>query len=453
MSYNIPSILNETITILKGILDNADDLALLNVINAKISNLISSKGCLFKQFNNSTPRTMSYYGMCFMNSGSNKDYMVDIINDYIIPFVEEDLKQRVEDYKIEYREQQSILRVGKKEEKKIEEEIEKIRVANFELSNVNYTGLYREAEQLYKMKFGSIFIRIAELGDYLEGCATGDKSKKELYQRLKEVYEGFIAPSIIAGDSKREALKNIPVQVLLYTDYENLFNEKIKEYYISSLKTGMARRSFIYMPKETNSILQKPKRAVEKEQSLFATKDLQRRFKQIYESIKENTIYQLSEEAKELLYQYQCNCIDYFNNSKDNIIVKLEKKESFWKITKLAVVYSVIDNPKNIIVSSKYVQMAIDFYNLISPGLRNVIEKRKKSEIEMYAEYISDHKDDIITRTDLRSLNHVHSSKFKRFWEEHEDEIKEELDNNYNLLLYPYESSNRSLKAYQVMKK
>ena len=48
-----------------------------------------------------------------------------------------------------------------------------------------------------------------------------------IYQKLKEIYEGSIAPSIIAGDSKREVIKNIPVQALIYTDFENLYNERI----------------------------------------------------------------------------------------------------------------------------------------------------------------------------------------------------------------------------------
>ena len=38
-------------------------------------------------------------------------------------------------------------------------------------------------------------------------------------------------------------------------------------------------------------------------------------------------------------------------------------------------------------------------------------------------------------------------------YQEYIDEIKEELDVNYNLLLYPYEGGNKSLKAYQVVKK
>ena len=89
----------------------------------------------------------------------------------------------------------------------------------------------------------------------------------------------------------------------------------------------------------------------------------------------------------------------------------------------------------------------------IPSGKIGTVWRFKKSEIEKYAEYIADHKDDIITRTDLRNLNYVHNAKFKKFFDEHLDEIKEELEVNYSLLLYPYEGGNKSMKAYQVIKK
>ena len=46
---NIPQILNKSIEVLKGIVDNADDLAILNVLNSKMANLVSVKNCMFKQ--------------------------------------------------------------------------------------------------------------------------------------------------------------------------------------------------------------------------------------------------------------------------------------------------------------------------------------------------------------------------------------------------------------------
>lgn len=449
---NIPRILNDSITVLKDIVDNVEELALLNALNSKVSNLVSLKGCKFRQFSNSTPRTLAYYCMSFMHSGMKKDYAVDCINDYLLSFVPQELAKHIEEYKIEYEETQRLVRTGKKAEIQIEDEVDRIRSANFEISNVNYTGVFKEAEQIALMNYGSLYVRMGELGDFLDLISSGDKSKKELYQKLKDIYEGTFYPSIIAGDSKRQTVKGVPVQIYLYTDYENLYNPKIKDYFISSLKTGMARRSFIYIPNDDKMNIKYPKRPNSTEMAIYNAKPLEEEFKRIFNTIQENTVYQLSEEAKELLYQYQCNCIDYFNKSNDNIIVKLEKKESFWKITKLAVVYSVIDNPTSVVVSAKYVQMAIDFYKAISPSLKKVIEKRKKSEIELYAEHIANNKDDIITRTDLRNLNIVNGTKFKRFFDEHFEEVKEELESSYNLLLYPYESAGNT-KAYQCVKK
>lgn len=449
---NIPRILNDSITVLKDIVDNVEELALLNALNSKVANLVSLKGCKFRQFSNSTPRTLAYYCMSFMHSGMKKDYAVDCINDYLLSFVPQELAKHIEEYKIEYEETQRLVRTGKKAERQIEDEVDRIRSANFEISNVNYTGVFKEAEQIALMNYGSLYVRMGELGDFLDLISSGDKSKKELYQKLKDIYEGTFYPSIIAGDSKRQTVKGVPVQIYLYTDYENLYNPKIKDYFISSLKTGMARRSFIYIPNDDKMNIKYPKRPNSTEMAIYNAKPLEEEFKRIFNTIQENTVYQLSEEAKELLYQYQCDCIDYFNKSNDNIIVKLEKKESFWKITKLAVVYSVIDNPTSVVVSAKYVQMAIDFYNAISPSLQRVIEKRKKSEIELYAEHIANNKDDIITRTDLRNLNIVNGTKFKRFFDEHFEEVKEELESSYNLLLYPYEGKG-NVKAYQVVKK
>jgi len=447
----IPQLIQESVKTLKEMTDNVEELALLNILNAKIAHLVSLKSVSFKQYNNSVPRTLAYYGMNFMNSGANKDFAVDCINNYFLPFVEEWLKKNVEEYKIQYEQEQSLTRTGKREEQKIQEEINRMRVVNLELMNPNYTGLYEEARQMHNIQCGSLFIRIGELGDYLDNIVSGNQSKKELYQKLKDVYEGSFAPSIIAGDSKRETIKNIPVQVLMYTDFENLFNPKIKDYYLTSLKTGMARRSFIYMPSNESRELAYPKRPEEKDDAFYRAKELSKRFEDMFNKIQAGTVYQLSEEAKEKLYQYQCECIDYFNKSKDDIIIKLEHKESFWKITKLAVVYSIVDNPLAIVVSSKYVDMAISFYKDIAPSLKTIIEKRKPSEIELYAQYMIDHADEIITRTELRNTNIVSNNKFKRFFDEHIEEIKEVVS-TYGYRVFDYSGDTPNSKGYQLMR-
>ena len=446
--YNIPQVLNKSLDILKGITNNVDDLAILNCLNAKFANMITQKSILFRQYSNSSPRTLSYYAINFQPSGSSKDLVVDSINDYLMPFIKKEIEEKIENYKNTFE-----LKHPELNSKQVKEELEKIRTANFELSNCTFSGLYKECYQLDKIGFGSICIRMSELGDFISQAQAGDKGKAELFGKLKELFEGCVMPSIISGESNRKILNNINIQAIMYTDFHNLFDEKVKDYFISALTTGLSRRSYVFIPiNDENTKLDYIIPYEEKERQFELARGLQKDIKRIYDTITPNTIYSLSEESKQMLVDYQNSCIDYFNSSRDNMIVKLEKLNSFWKITKLAIVYSIIDNPTSIVVQSKYVQMAIDFYKLISPSLKKVIEKRKKSEIEKYAEYIAEHKDDIITRTDLRNLNYVHNAKFKKFFDEHLDEIKEELMNSYNLSLYPYECGNKSLKAYQVVK-
>lgn len=445
--YNVPEIIKQSLPIIKDVTNNVDDLAILNCLNAKFANMITQKNILFRQYSNSSPRTLSYYAMNFQPSGSSKDYVVDCINEYLMPFIEQELKSKIEQYKDTFE-----LKHPELNAKQVREELAKIRPENFEIANCTFTGFYKEAFQLDQLGFGAICIRISELGDFLSMAQSGDKGKVELFSKMKEIYEGDVMPSIISGDTSRKKLKGINIQVVMYTDYENLFAESVKEYFLALLRTGLARRCYVFIP-DNETKLNYVITAEEKERQFEKARTIQQDIKRIYDSITPDTIYSLSEESKQMLVDYQNSCIDYFNNSKDNMIVKLEKLNSFWKITKLAVVYSVIDNPTSIVVGAKYVQMAIDFYKAISPSLKKVIEKRKKSEIELYAEHIANNKEDIITRTDLRNLNIVNGNKFKKFFEEHFDEIKEELEANYSLLLYPYEGGNKSLKAYQVVKK
>lgn len=445
--YNVPEIIKKSLPIIRDVTNNVDDLAILNCLNAKFANMITQKNILFRQYSNSSPRTLSYYAMNFQPSGSSKDYVVDCINEYLMPFIEQELQSKIEQYKDTFE-----LKHPELNAKQVREELAKVRPENFEIANCTFTGFYKEAFQLDQLGFGAICIRISELGDFLSMAQSGDKGKAELLSKMKETYEGTVMPSIISGDTSRKKLKNINIQIIMYTDYENLFAESVKEYFLALLRTGLARRCYVFIP-DSETKLDYVITAEEKEKQFEKARTIQQDIKRIYDAITPDTIYSLSEESKQMLVDYQNSCIDYFNSSRDNTIVKLEKLNSFWKITKLAVVYSIIDNPTSIIVQSKYVQMAIDFYKLISPSLKKVIEKRKKSEIEKYAEYIADHKDDIITRTDLRNLNYVHNAKFKKFFDEHLDEITEELSVNYSLLLYPYEGGNKSMKAYQVIKK
>ena len=435
-----PQIVEECLGVLRTLTNgNVEDVALQNMLNAKLANMVCLKACAFKQFSNSKPSTVSYYAMNFMNSGARKDYSIDSINNYLLNFVPAEIESKIEGLKEEIESELACLdpKKQKREYAQKESELDSIRVASFELENPNYSGLYSEAKQIAKLDFGGLFIRISELGDYLSEIVGGDASKKKLYNSLKNIFEGKVAPNIIQGDNNRETLTNIPVQVVMYTDYENLFDNKVKDYYVKNLKTGMARRSFIYMPKEQTAKMKYPSRFEENEEAIYKAIEICKKLKEIYDKIQERTIYEFSEEAKEMLYEYQCRCIDSFNNSKDELILKIEKNESFWKCTKLAVIYSIIDNPENRIIDSKYVLMALDFYDEISYGLKSVINNREKTKCEKAAEFFINHIGESFTTMELRNAGIIGQNNFSEWWSKRggEEETIEELQEAYKIEL------------------
>ena len=435
-----PQIVEECLGVLRTLTNgNVEDVALQNMLNAKLANMVCLKACAFKQFSNSKPSTVSYYAMNFMNSGARKDYSIDSINNYLLNFVPAEIESKIEGLKEKIESELACLdpKKQKREYAQKESELDSIRVASFELENPNYSGLYSEAKQIAKLDFGGLFIRISELGDYLSEIVGGDASKKKLYNSLKNIFEGKVAPNIIQGDNNRETLTNIPVQVVMYTDYENLFDNKVKDYYVKNLKTGMARRSFIYMPKEQTAKMKYPSRFEENEKAIYKAVEICKKLKGIYDKIQERTIYEFSEKAKEMLYEYQCRCIDSFNNSKDELILKIEKNESFWKCTKLAVIYSIIDNPENRIIDCKYVLMALDFYDEISYGLKSVINNREKTKCEKAAEFFINHIGESFTTMELRNAGIIGQNNFSEWWSKRggEEETIEELQEAYKIEL------------------
>ena len=153
------------------------------------------------------------------------------------------------------------------------------------------------------------------------------------------------------------------------------------------------------------------------------------------------------------LYEYNCRCIDYFNESKDDIIVRLEKKESFWKITKLAVIYGILENPSDLIIKKEHVKMAQSFYEAIEPSLKAVLIEREKSVVEKFAEFIYNTCDEngYVTRGDLRKTGFIRNDLFAKNFDDLVPEIKDELEEVYKCWLFEYEKG-KNTKGFQIRK-
>lgn len=438
MNNLAPKIIYKCLPLLRTMSNNdVEDIALINCLNSKFAQLVNLKGANFRQYNNSNPKTLSYYAINFMQSGATKDFNIDNINDYFMPFMEDEYKKNIENFKETYTSENLDIIANDKEskhknlsdkEKEVDEFLDKIREPQLEIARGSIEGLYATAKNIDLIKFGSVYVRISELGDYI---SSENKMNKDFLNNLKDVYEGNIVASTIKSDPKAKNLKMIPVSAILYTDYYNMLDDKANKYFKSFLATGMARRCFIYMPTEKKP-LNKPTHPKERENAITETVDIKDYiFEKIYKKIMPKQTYIMSEESKELLYKFSCDCVDEINDlCNAHTIEGKSEKESFWKVTKLAVIYSIIDNPTQTIVESKYVKYAINFYKQISKCLSVVLSTKELTPEQKLKEYLRNNIGKIITRSDIRDQRFKNSNSFKRWMDEEflhiVDELKDE---------------------------
>lgn len=420
---------------------NWSEPALINVVNAKLTYMLSLGGAKFRQYTNGNDIILSYYGINFLPSGWGKDRVPNLINQNLINFTQDYMERVIKDYKEEYEQQEEykIRQLDKKQQKQAEFELQQkinnFRYLNTEIHDATVLGLYADAEIISRIGKGSLFLRIEELGDYIDGITTGNKQKKELFEKLKEISDGRFTATTISGDNKRRTLNNIPVSALLYSDFENFKTTRNREYLNKMLRTGISRRSFIFMEeiKPVNQAIP----SHEKQRALTEAQQLSEEIRNIFNNIQPNS-YLMSEEAHARIDKYKNECIDKYNEevAQKNITIQgLDIKESWWKILKLGVVYHILNEPHNILIRACDIEEAIDFYNNICNSFKILKDTHADSAAEKMIKYIIETDKSTIKMGDLRSQKFVGDVQFKKWFDEVIEDAQEKLRAEHSIEL------------------
>ena len=420
---------------------NWSEPALINVVNAKLTYMLSLGGAKFRQYTNGNDIILSYYGINFLPSGWGKDRVPNLINQNLINFTQDYMERVIKDYKEEYEQQEEykIRQLDKKQQKQAEFELQQkinnFRYLNTEIHDATVLGLYADAEIISRIGKGSLFLRIEELGDYIDGITTGNKQKKELFEKLKEISDGRFTATTISGDNKRRTLNNIPVSALLYSDFENFKTTRNREYLNKMLRTGISRRSFIFMEeiKPVNQAIP----AHEKQRALTEAQQLSEEIRNIFNNIQPNS-YLMSEEAHARIDKYKNECIDKYNEevAQKNITIQgLDIKESWWKILKLGVVYHILNEPHNILIGASDIEEAIDFYSNICNSFKILKDTHADSAAEKMIKYIIETDKSTIKMGDLRSQKFVGDVQFKKWFDEVIEDAQEKLRAEHSIEL------------------
>ena len=366
-----------------------EDIALENMVNAKLCQLIATKNVRFKQNANSDPTPLGYYSFCFIPSGFGKDKAVRFIDKNFMPFLKDKITKMIDRYKQElqsrlYAEAAQLETKARKEaEKQAEEQLKQIRACNINIADATFTALYYEAEKIEKIGYGAVCIKIMELGDYIKDATKGDGTAKELLPKLKNISDGNFDPRLTRTDADRHEIDGIATIGLFCCDFNSVRSGKTNEYLIDLLDGGMGRRSFTYFY-DKNTELKKIEMDWKQEEKAYQNaKEIATWLEDVFDKIPMNMVCVFSKESKDLLGSFKKECIDEQEKYMftEEILAKAYGG-AYWITTKLAVIKSVIKNPTNPIIEVKYVEEAINFYRRIKPYLSMALKEKPPSEVD-----------------------------------------------------------------------
>ena len=431
--------LDEIVNSVKVLCENKiDDLAVLNILQAKLVHAFALKDVKFISIQNvNRARPMAYYAFNFIPSGGMKNLPHDVIDDSLLTFVEDYLKQY--NYKrrneLECKQVMELQDITDKVElrrKKQEQERELNALKDLprELPNATQASIYANLKIIKEVGNGSICIYNSEFCNFYEDAILNrDKNKKEFLDNLYDLYDGNYQGMDTVSTS-RESIKDIPVSVIFLSDYKLLNeNEKLSSNYKSYLTRGMARRSYIYFKQNENYHLKKNiyPSFDERQRATDNLKIFGDRLKQIFDNISDHKIYHFEMATNERINEYKREIDDriaefykYTNRLDINTeILKLNLEHSTWKIIKLAVLYHILDtNGQGSYVSVESFNKAVEFFNKMHNCLDLLLRDRMITDYDKLYNYLVANRNKWISKMELRSQNFVPAREFKTWLED-----------------------------------
>ena len=395
-------------------------LTLLNLTLSKIAQLITTKRITIKECQDAKAISVNYYGLNFSYSGSGKDKPLEELNN-CLDFLKQDLKQANNKYKkdeLTKYETDCLTGKGLKERECIRLKQQKeasLRDVDFELNNATSQGLWADGAALLKMDRGCIYIRIDELGDFIES-ANKNSTKGDFLQDLKKVFEGAIQGTSIKMENQKTEVKGIPCNLMAYSDISNIIGEKSdtiskksKDYLNKLFSSGLARRAFITYSQPEKLIKENsPKAARERTNSAYkyANNQLRETLNNIYNSLALGKEFYLTEEGYDVYFHYmQQNKADfnYFLET-NNDTLKAEAKSRHWKMLKLATIIGALEHPNSSLITHQDINYSIYITELFAKSFQDFTKLKPLTPEDHLLSHFIQNQGKWFTKMEIRKL-------------------------------------------------
>lgn len=414
-----------------------NEIAAMNILQAKLSYIMSFKSIKFQSIQNVGRFTpLAYYAFNFIPSGGIKNRLLTEIDTNLLSFFNDYLKKYNEERldKIECEQTLMLQKITDKVElrrKKMEceAEIKAFKTLKKEITNATQAKIYNSLDIINTTGEGSILIINSEFANYYEDAILNkDKMKKEFLDMMYNLYDGeFQGTDTIS--TNRDNITNMPASCIFLSDYKLLLeNEKLSNAFKSYLARGMARRSFIYFKKNENFYTKNITYPSfdEKNMAIDNLKIYSRKLKLIFDDIQKNKQYFFNQAAnneiniyKEKINEKIAEFYKYTNVLDINSeILKLNLEHSTWKIIKLAVLYHVLENPTSTFVTVENFRKAVKFFNQTHACLEEMLKDKLISDYDNLYNYLVKNRNKFISKMNLRNEKFVTNREFKSWFDD-----------------------------------
>lgn len=379
---NMPTVLADTVRLLKMKVIDFSDSNILNCCNSRIAQALTIRRPLAKK-NRKTHEIIipNWYGILFAPSGLGKDrtnieinYILKDISDYFYDVL---VQNYIQKQKTKIEEEAKKKHPTPKEEKLrnsfIQAQEKEIRGLKLTTTDGTPEGLFSLGKAFEIAGFGSLNIINPEFGAYLKNSTT---DSKRFVDCLYLAYDGRVESKIIQGRNTEKDVFNLPVNVLLYSTTAQ-FKGSVKNTFNELLEGGFSRRTVITFQNNTKKTF--IRETINNDNTYTnEIKRLKDLFFSIFLDIGDNSIFCFTEDAYYRTFQnYREKCINLANRT-SNECLKTEIEHRPYKVLKTSCIYAMLNHPKTKEINVTDIKQAIITNDFLGKDLKTLLESQKE---------------------------------------------------------------------------
>ena len=428
---NMPTVLADTVRLLKTQFINISDTCILNCCILKFAQALTIKRPTFKTDAEDTNTIIpNWYSIIFMPSGYGKDELSNNLDRYFFKdvrtFFEEQEKNYIDNLKKSINEEAQKKYPNQKQETTrlnyIQKKSEEIRNLVLESTDGTQEGLFSDAKAFKNAGFGSITIKFSEFGSFIKTITT---ESEKYFNCLLDAYNGTLHSKTIQGKNREKDINYIPVNALFYSD-STIFKNQLKKVFDEFLTKGFARRSMISFQNQTNNLKHKRESKESTQQYLKEARQIKENILKTYNSLVNNSCFCFSSDAFYTTHQnYKKQCTNKHNKAIENIN-KSEIMSRPFKALKLACIYAILNHPTDTEIKVDDVKQAIISIEFLSKDLNIFGEYQKeiKTDYDLFFDFMKKNVDKEFSKTELRQ-------QAKEYLKQNSETIGKRISNEY----------------------